>query len=325
MGNCVDFAAIKRSVGLALVLGRYHVLLRRSGRDQYRGRCPLHGGEGREAFHANLTRNLFHCFSCGAGGTVLDFVAAMEGCTLREAALRLEQDASAGSPAAAAVDDGKQRVTKKSKVPTPLGFVLRSMHSAHPYLAARGIEQRTATGFGVGFYRGPGVFCGRLVIPIHNQRGELVAYCGRALDGSEPRYRFPPGFAKSEILFNLHRAAATGERTVVLVEGFFDCMKVYQAGTRAVVALMGAALYPSQQRALLERFRRVILMLDGDSAGQRATGTITARLRTHCALRVIHLPAQTQPDLLSDEEIRHILEIDVNGQAWHDPALGRAC
>jgi DNA primase len=110
-----------------------------------------------------------------------------------------------------------------------------------------------------------------------------------------------------------------------LVEGFFDCMKVYQAGARAVVALMGAALYPSQQRALLERFRRVILMLDGDSAGQRATAAITARLRTHCALRVIHLPAQTHPDLLSDEEIRHILEIDVNGQAWHDPALGRAC
>ena len=183
MGNCVDFAAIKRSVGLALVLGRYHVLLRRSGRDQYRVRCPLHGGEG--GFHANLTRNLFHCFSCGAGGTVLDFVAAMEGCTLREAALRLEQDASAGSPAAAAVGDGKQRVTKKSKVPTPLGFVLRSMHSAHPYLAARGIEQRTAAEFGVGFYRGPGLFCGRLVIPIHNQRGDssptaVVRWMGRS-------------------------------------------------------------------------------------------------------------------------------------------------
>jgi DNA primase len=71
MPNWVDFAAIQQSVPLASLLRRYPVKLRRSGRDQYRGYCPIHGGEGREAFHANLTRNVFHCFSCGAGGTVL--------------------------------------------------------------------------------------------------------------------------------------------------------------------------------------------------------------------------------------------------------------
>ncbi len=76
MQTWIDFAAIKQSVGLAPILRRYHVSLRRSGRDQYRGLCPLHRGAGRDAFHVNLSRNLFHCFSCGAGGTVLDFVAA---------------------------------------------------------------------------------------------------------------------------------------------------------------------------------------------------------------------------------------------------------
>ena len=89
MQNWVDFTAIKRRVELASLLRQYQVKLRRSGRDQYRGCCPIHGGDGREAFHANLSKNVFHGFACGAGGTVLDFVAAMDRCSLREAALKL--------------------------------------------------------------------------------------------------------------------------------------------------------------------------------------------------------------------------------------------
>ena len=90
MTNWLEFKAIKRGVSLESLLRHYGVELRRSGPDQYRGRCPIHGGEGRDAFHVNLARNIFHCFACGAGGTVLDFVAAMEGCTLREAAEKLQ-------------------------------------------------------------------------------------------------------------------------------------------------------------------------------------------------------------------------------------------
>jgi DNA primase len=307
MSNWVDFAAIKRSVPLAPLLQRYRVQLRRSGCDQYRGPCPIHRGEGQEAFHANLSQNIFHCFSCGAGGSVLDFVAAMEGCSLREAALHLQQQICILGQPAAARQDGKQLVTKKRSTPTALGFTLHGVDCTHAYLAARGIERRTAEQFGVGSYRGPGIFSGRLVIPIHNQRGELVGYCGRALDHSEPRYRFPPGLAKSEILFNCHRAAAAAKFAVVVVEGFFDCFKLHQAGVHAVVALMGSALYESQQRLLLERFQHVILMLDGDAAGRRATAAIATRLRSQCSLQVLDLAPQTQPDQMSSEQIRHVL------------------
>lgn len=163
MSNWVDFAAIKQGVPLGRVLQRYNVKLHR-------------------------------------GGSVLDFVAAMEGCTLREAALRLQQEALVPGAPAAPGHDGKQLVTKKRGTPAALGFTLGGVDSTHPYLAARGIQRPTAEEFGVGSYRGPGIFSDRLVIPIHNQRGELVAYCGRALDHSQPRYGFPPGFAKSEIL-----------------------------------------------------------------------------------------------------------------------------
>jgi DNA primase len=307
MSNCVDFAAIKRRVGLAVVLRQYQVSLRRSGRDQYRGLCPIHRGEGRDAFHANLSRNLFHCFSCGAGGTVLDFVAAMEGCTLTQAARKLERVSAVVPGDATPACSEKPLVTKKSKPLLPLGFTLRGIDSAHPYLADRGIATATAQEFGIGFYHGPGICSGRLVIPIHNERGELVAYCGRALDGTQPRYRFPSGFAQSEILFNLHRAAAAGQQVAVVVEGFFDCLKLRQAGLTAVVALMGAALYDEQQRALLEHFQRVILMLDGDTAGRRATAIMAARLRQHALVRVIHLPDQVQPDQLSTDDIRQLL------------------
>lgn len=308
MNDWVNFAAIKQNVGLAVVLRQYHVPLRRSGRDQYRGCCPIHGGDGREAFHANLTRNIFHCFSCGAGGTVLDFVVAMEGCTLREAALQLERETTTPPTQPTPPDCHRQLVTKKRSMPAPLGFALRGIDSTHPYLAARGIERHTAEEFGVGSYRGTGLFSGRLVIPIHNQRGELVAYCGRALDGSQPRYRFPSGFAKSQVLFNLHRAAAAGKRVVVLVEGFFDCFHLHQTGVRSVVALMGSALYEPQQRALLEHFQRVILMLDGDAAGRRATSEMAARLRPHCMVEVIHLAPDAQPDRMPSQEIRQILQ-----------------
>ena len=304
MANWVDFTTIKQSVGLALVLRHYQVSLRRSGRDQYRGLCPIHRGEGRDAFHANLTRNVFHCFSCGAGGTVLDFVAAMERCTLREAALKLQ----GGTDRPPMQRPPMQLVTKKNKVPLPLGFALRGIDSTHPYLAARGIEAATAEKFGIGFYRGSGIFSGRLVIPIHDARGELVAYCGRALDGTQPRYRFPSGFAKAEVVFNLHRATSDEPAAVVVVEGFFDCLKLHQAGIRSVVALMGTALYQAQQRALLARFRHFILMLDGDEAGRHASTATAARLRPYAAVRVIHLPDQVQPDQLSAEKMRQMLQ-----------------
>jgi DNA primase len=305
MVNWLDFKAIKRGVRLESLLRHYRVELRRSGPDQYRGPCPIHRGEGRDAFHVNLARNIFHCFACGAGGTVLDFVAAMEGCTLREAAEKLQLRTGLASGPAVSFPR-TERVTEKRRAPLPLGFVLRGIDSAHPYLATRGMEPQTAVHFGVGFYAGPGLLSGRLVIPIHNAPGELVAYCGRSLNAAGPRYQFPPGFRKSEVLFNFHRAVASRE-PVVVVEGFFDCMKVYQAGLRSVVALMGAVLYRSQERVLTERFRQVVLMLDGDATGREASRIIADRLRRHCAVREVGLPAHVQPDQLSAETIREIL------------------
>jgi DNA primase len=307
MINWLDFHSIKRGVTLESVLRHYHVELRRSGKDQCRGCCPIHRGDGPDAFHVNLARNVFHCFACDAGGTVLDFVAAMEHCSLFEAAQRLEAMLSSSAPMKLAQSE-KELVTERRRVSAPLNFALTGIDCAHPYLAERGITEKTAVEFGVGFYAGSGLMHRRLVVPIHNAAGKLIAYCGRSVDQTQPRYRVPKGFAKSEVLFNIHRAAATGETSIIVVEGFFDCMKVHQAGMRSVVALMGSALYEPQRRALLSRFPQVILMFDGDITGRKASIAIAAKLGPNCPVQVVDLAVGIQPDQMSMEDIRRTLE-----------------
>jgi hypothetical protein len=88
----------------------------------------------------------------------------------------------------------------------PVSFVLSGINYRHPYLAEREIDPNVARLFGVGHYAGRGIMSGRIVIPIHSLEGALVAYVGRSIDAREPRYRFPTGFRKSHLLFNLHRA-----------------------------------------------------------------------------------------------------------------------
>src|SRR6202022_645921 len=101
----------------------------------------------------------------------------------------------------------------------PLSFTLRNIDHRHPYVISRGLSEQTARYFGVGHYDGNGFLRGRVVIPIYNERGELVAYAGRAIDKTPPKYRLPAGFHKSRVLFNLHRAVRSGDRTLIVVEG----------------------------------------------------------------------------------------------------------
>ena len=288
-----NFAEVKATISLHRVLEDYGILerLRRSGKDQYRGACPIHQGEGRDAFHANLRKNAFHCFSCGAGGNVLDLVARLEQCSLREAALRLQRRylAAVGFPDPPRRQEPSrgQLVTKKRETNAALSFCLSGLDEAHPYVSARGLSRETAAHFGIGYYRGPGIMRGRLAIPIHDEHGRLVAYCGRSVTAEDPRYRFPAAFGKSAVIFNYHRAATFAGNDVVVVEGFFDSMRVHQAGFPSVVALMGAALSPDQEKLLVQRFRRVTLMLDGDQAGWTASHAAAQRLASRCSVRQV--------------------------------------
>jgi DNA primase len=308
--NWVDFKAVKAAVNFPSVLDHYQVNWLREKGNELKGRCPIHQGEGQSSFHVNLSKNAFHCFSCKAHGNVLDFVAAMEKCSVRDATIKLAEwfTVSADTTAAPAIEtpthSGGGAGKSEPAVNKPLTFQLKSVDCSHPYLSERGITRETAEYFGVGFFSGKGSMNGRIVIPIHNEHGELVAYAGRAIDGSEPRYKLPAGFHKSLELFNLHRVSGP---EVVLVEGFFDCMKVYQAGFPAV-ALMGSALCEAQEELLAMEFERVIVMLDGDEAGERATAECLTRLASRMWIRAVRIPGGKQPDQLLLEELRLILQ-----------------
>jgi DNA primase len=303
--NWVDFKAVKQSVTMEQILGRYGVKLKKSGKE-LRGRCPIHQGDGTDSFHANTEKNAFHCFSCQAKGNVLDLVAAIEKCSVRDAALKLKDwfpvTASGSTPA----PDG---VGERGEPNKPLGFQLKGIDFAHPYLAQRGIDPETAEYFGVGLFTGKGSMSGRIVIPIENEKGELVAYAGRSVDGSEPKYKLPAGFKKGQVLYNLARVLeenSTG--SVVLVEGFFDCMKVVLA-EHACVALMGCSLSGDQEEHLVAHFRHVVIMLDGDEAGRKAAGEIAGRLAHRVWVRVVDLPDGKQPDQLSTAELQAALGV----------------
>jgi DNA primase len=251
------------------------------------------------------------------GGNVLDFVAAMESCSIRDAAARL-QNWFRVVPTNGPVDDNRTAKGSES-VPTaetksgsaevnrPLEFALKGVTPDHPYFGKRGITRETATAFGAGYFPGKGSMSGRIVVPIKNRTGEIVAYAGRSIDGGEPKYKLPAGFRKALELFNLHRARATGSEWVIVVEGFFDCMKVHQAGYSSVIALMGSSLSNEQEDALLRSFTRIVLMLDGDEPGREAARTIAARLVERAFVKVISVPHGKQPDQLSSEELLTIL------------------
>ena len=97
-------------------------------------------------------------------------------------------------------------------------------------------------------------------------------------------------------LLNLQRALAAGVKTVIVVEGYFDCMRVHQAGFPCVVTLMGSSLSATQESALLFH---IVLMLDGDAAGRTASQAITDRLSGRRSVQVVRLPDGCQPDQLS--------------------------
>jgi len=307
MRGWVDFGAVKQTVSLEAVLRHYQVPGLRKRGHQLVGRCPIHRGQRDDSFRASLSKNAFHCFACQAGGNVLSFVAAMEKCSIRQAALRLQRWFSVVAPGEGRSVRNGELVREKEGRNPPLPFVLTGVDHSHPYLVERGIDPATAVEFGVGFYAGPGLLSGRVVIPIANARGQTVAYAGRVLDDGLPKYKLPAGFRKAWELFNLHRAAATGNKTVIVVEGYFDCLRVYRAGLPWVVALMGSSLSAQQENALIEAFDRVVLLLDGDAAGRAASRTIAARLSRRCWVAEVLVPDGAQPDQLSLVAVQQLL------------------
>lgn len=180
----VDFKAVKAAISMERALAYYGVMLRRVHGPYLRGRCPLPGHASKRSTQSlivNTEKNVWICHSAScvesrsgrSGGNVLDFVAAMERCSLRDAALKLQDRfalTSTPSPGTSMVPARAARsvapmVAEGSN--KPLAFTLRGLDPHHPYLVERGVDFNTSLHFGMGFYAGKDCMEGRIVIPIH--------------------------------------------------------------------------------------------------------------------------------------------------------------
>jgi hypothetical protein len=238
--NYVDFQVVKKSVSILQILEHYHLAdnFKRGGNgDSLTGACPLHKGENPTHFRVSLSKNCWNCFGkCKRGGNILDFVSRMEDCSIREAALRISEwfrlsggqspeqermpsQKEAHRTSIRQTKSGVSEILDENAPNKPLGFELQHLDQEHPYFAERGLTRDTVLAFGLG-YCSKGSMAGRIVIPIHNVEGELVAYAGRwpgEPPDDAPKYKLPTGFRKSMEVFNIHRTIEDAPEEPLLI------------------------------------------------------------------------------------------------------------
>lgn len=311
----VNFQKIKTEVPIELVLKDHGVdWLKRKG-DNLVGRCPFHEqAEGQTAFQASVSKNIYHCFSCQRKGNVIDLEAEFENIEFKEAARRLADrylahaDQTVKKISVPVKAETKQKELEENK---PLKFQLK-LDRDHPYLLDKGFTMETIEIFDCG-YCSRGLLQNRIAFSIHDENGVLIGYAGRGLTGlfteETPKYKFPPGFIKEVVVYNLQRARSFIEqtKTVIVVEGFNACLWLWQSGYKNVVALMGSALCAGQQKPLEELKANVILLFDGDKAGREGTETAVLALSKKLFVRSIDVGDNRQPDHLTKGELVKIL------------------
>ena len=337
----VDFKAVKAAITMEQVLSHYGILDKfKRGTDSLNGPCPIHKGNNPTQFRISLSKNIWNCFSeCKHGGNVLDFIAEMEDVSIHGAALKaiewfsLDLDAvsadrdetdseeEATSAPKPAVKPATRTATsapppEKSVPNTPLKFRLDKLERKHPYLIGRGLSEETIIDFGIG-YCSKGTMEGRIAIPIHNLKGEVMGYAGRfpatELPADTLKYKLPTGFRKSQELFNCDRAfRESPDKPLLIVEGFFDAMKIHDHGYKKVVALMGNTMSQVQEEIIRQHSTsssHVIVMLDENEAGITGRENIVLRLSNFCFVRVHQFPRpDMEPEHLTDEELADIVE-----------------
>src|SRR5690242_783359 len=318
------------------------VKLIRAGRE-WKACCPFHN-EKTPSFTVNDDKGFYHCFGCGAHGDAIRFLTDHRGMPFMDAVKELAAKAGMDVPApdpqakeradrAASLTDVMAEVAKYySEQLNGLGGA-----DARDYLKRRDIDPQTIQRFGIGFAPDSrsalkraleklgedklidtGMlikpeeggdsydrFRGRLMIPIRDARGRVIAFGGRILGAGEPKYLNSPDtplFDKGRTLYNIDRAgpASRSARRLIVVEGYMDVIALDRAGIAEAVAPNGTAVTEAQ----LERVWRLdpspILCFDGDSAGRKAAVRAALRALPHVrpdrTLRFVELPAGQDPD-----------------------------
>ena len=341
---------------LSAVIGRT-VRLTKAGRE-FKACCPFHN-EKTPSFYVNDEKGFYHCFGCEAHGDAIRWLTDQRGMPFMDAVKELA--AEAGMEVPAPDPQAAKRAEKRASLHDVTAAAqdwfegnLRGADGARArsYLSRRGFSDATVREFGFGYapeerqalksalarFEEPMLieagmritvedkepydrFRGRLMLPIHDTRGRVIAFGGRILDGDSnpnaPKYLNSPDtplFDKGRTLYNLHRAAPAARQSgrMIVVEGYMDAIALANAGIREAVAPLGTALTENQIELLWRQVERPILCFDGDNAGQRAAMRAIERalpmLRPGHSLAIVRLPAGMDPDDIIRERGRGAIE-----------------
>jgi DNA primase len=331
------------------------VKLTRAGRE-WKGCCPFHD-ENTPSFYVNDQKQFYHCFGCGAHGDAISWMVDQQGLPFMDAVKELAAMAGMEVPAPdpAMAKRAEQRASLIDVTEAAQTFFVESLagaggKAARDYLERRGFSPavmrefgfgwapddrqalpRALPGFGEDMLEGAGMraaneagerydrFRGRVMLPIQDQRGRVIAFGGRILDKREgvAKYLNSPDtelFDKGRTLYNLHRAAPAARQSgrVVVVEGYMDVIALAQAGISDAVAPLGTALTEMQLELLWRMTDAPVLCFDGDAAGQRAAMRAIARalplLAPTRSLGIVRLPAGLDPDDLIRQQGKAAME-----------------
>lgn len=358
---------IQAKVDLLAYVSQY-VTLRKRGRE-YVGLCPFHA-EKTPSFSLNADKQLWHCYGCNAGGDLITFVrryenlefpdalrllAARAGIELREtpgiARRRSEREAMFEANAAAlnyfvdalggskeARDYVRQRGLDQSTCEKfHVGYAPDSWDGLVNVLSRAKIDLQTAMRAGLVSLRSGEAayidfFRRRLMFPIFNLTGEVIAFGGRALGEDQPKYlntKNTSVYTKGQHVYglNIARRVAAAKEALIVVEGYMDCLALQQAGFGNAVASLGTAFTVEQARELRRVADNLYLCFDGDSAGQSATArSIDMLAEEGLSVRVATLPAGRDPDdiVLNDgaDAFEALLQ---SSQKWIDFKIELAC
>lgn len=264
------------------------LLARRGLRDGFRrrghrlfGPCPVHGGDNPRAFVVDLRGDRWYCFTrCCRGGGPATLARAL-------------------GLAPSVCPSPRPPPATRPFVPYTRQLRLRP---SDPWLRDKGIHPAICRDREVGLWPGRGMLENCIALRLHDLDGAPLGYAGRRLEPHAARCRgkwvFPPRLPKSQLLYGAHRVRGS---QVVLTECAWGTLRLAQLGIDGV-ALLGVALSEAQTESL-KRYSRVVVLMDGDAAGQAASGHIAARLRAPIAV----LPRGADPDDLDDDALRDLL------------------
>jgi DNA primase len=330
--------------------------LQRAGRE-WKACCPFHN-EKTPSFTVSDEKGFYHCFGCGAHGDVIRWMTDQRGMAFMDAIKELAAEAGMEVPAAdpRMAQRAEQQAGLAEVIQAAQDWFAGNLAGAggvraREYLATRGFNARTVERFGFGFApderqamkRALGQFDekllieaglriaveekepydrfrARLMLPIHDARGRVIAFGGRILDAAKtdaPKYLNSPDtplFDKGRTLYNLHRAGPASRQTnrLVVVEGYMDVIALAAAGIEDAVAPLGTALTERQIELLWRLVPVPVLCFDGDAAGQRAAMRAVQRalplLRPAHSLSIVRLPAGLDPDDLLKQRGRAAID-----------------